>query len=1232
LTVAEKSKFQATSRHQDVVDFCNRLAKLSPLVRLGELGMTAEFRKLPLVILADPPVATPEEAAKSKKMVVYAQGNIHAGEVDGKEALMMLAREIATTKNHPLLKDLVIVIAPIFNADGNERFSKTSRPGQVGPAEGQGIRYNGQGLDLNRDFVKLESPEVRSLVRFINQWDPAIVIDCHTTNGSHHGYTLTYEGPRIPAGDSHIIAFVRDVLFPGVGKRLKELDGFESFFYGNFSRDHKRWETVPATARYGTLYTGLRNRIGILSESYSYATYQDRIRASHDFVQSIFEYAAANKDKINKLLGDARSATIAAGHDLRPGDRVALQTKIAPMPKPFTLLGFVEEEKNGKRVATKQKHEYQVQYWGECEPTFSVQRPYAYVLPAAETKVITNLQRHGIVVEELREDIDLDLDVYRVDKIIREARGWPKHTDVVVEATSRPQARRVPAGTILVRTGQALGDLVVYLLEPASEDGLCIWGFFDHVLAQGKDFPVARLAKSVPLTAGRIRPLPEDRTLNKPITFETVYRADRPLSLDGSPISGLTWLEDGKHYLERKEGGLYKVDALTGRAMPFYDPDKLAKGLSSLPTINKDAARRLAGGGGPPGLPMRRRGFGGPAFFRMNPQRTGALFEHDGDLYFCNFDGTNAVRLTKTPGRKEFPTFSPDGRLVAFFREQNLFVVDLATQTERALTNDGNAVISNGKGDWVYAEEIYSYQPTFWWSPDSKQVAFVQFDDRPVPRFTVLDLIPPRQTVENTPYPRAGEPNPIARFGMVPVDGGPVHWAELASYGKEPVLIVQGGWMPDSKQAYLYIQDRAQIWLDFCTVSTAGGTPTRLFHETTKAWVDNPGPPHFLADGSFLLFSERTGWRHLYHYDHSGQNARPVTSGDWEVRNLHHVDEAGGWVYFSGTRESSLAGNLYRVKLDGTGLERLTKGPGGHQVNVSPTCNLYIDTFSNRANPTRVELHQADGKLARMLDTNPVYQIEEYRLSKPEYVQIKTPDGFLIEATVMLPPNFDPLRRYPVWFTTYGGPHAPTIYDSWQGGLLREQQWAQMGFIVFKCDPRSASGKGAVSTWSAYRRLGIQELKDIECAIQWLCAKPYVDATRIGMSGHSYGGFMTSFALTHSKLFAAGIAGAPVTDWHNYDTIYTERYMNTPKENPEGYDVTSVVKAAGRLHGKLLIAHGIMDDNVHIQNSVQLVQELELADKDFEVMVYPRSRHGIMSKHYQRVFVDFMKRTLNPVP
>jgi dipeptidyl-peptidase 4 len=1213
-TVAETSDYQATSRYADVVAFCEALAKDSPVVRLGELGVSQEGRKLPLLILADPPVSTPEEAARSKKLVVFVMANIHAGEVDGKEGVLMLARDVALAKERPPLKDLILVIAPIFNADGNEKMAR-NRPSQAGP-ELVGTRANAQELDLNRDFVKLESPEVRSLVRFLNKWDPAVVIDCHTTNGSYHRYTLTYEGGRCPAGDPRLVALTRDELLPDVGKRLEKETGYRSFFYGNFSADRSRWETVPPTPRYGTHYVGLRNRIAVLSESYSYAPFKDRVRASREFVRSICEYTADNKDAVGKQLTAAREATVQAGREPKEDDRIPLRFKSAVHGRPVNLLGYVEEVKEGKRVATDKPKEYELIYMGGTEATLSVRRPYAYLLPADLTKVVENLQRHGVEVEELREDIDLDVEVYRIDKVTKTPQ-FQKHQPVSVEATPRKEGRRVAAGTILVRTAQPLGSLAAFLLEPQSADGLVTWNFFDAVLEEGKDFPVVRLPAPTSVHSGAVRPLPEERVMNKPITFETLHGSERPPNFAGTPVSGLVWLEDGEHFLQRKEARLRKVEAVTGRSEPFFDPDKLAAGLAALPGVGKQTAAGLVRS----------------PLLRLNPQQTGALFEVETDLYYCNLDGTGGVRLTKSPGRKELTSFSPDGKFVSFVRDNNLFVVDLATRTERALTTDGGAVVSNGKADWVYFEEIYHRdRRAYWWSPDSTRVAFLRFDDTPVRKFTLIDPLAPRQNPETTPYPKAGEANPLVKLGVVSVGGGEARWADLGGYSETATLLVRVGWMPEGGSVYVYVQDRAQTWLDFCTVPRDGGVPTRLFRETTKAWVDDPGPPTFLKDGTFLLASERTGWRHLYRYTTEGKLKGAVTSGDWEVRALHVVDEAGGWVYFSGTKDGHLGANLYRVRLDGAGLERLTKGDGDHRVSVSPKGNLFIDTWSDHKTPTQVRLYRTDGSPARTLDTNPVYVLEEYRRGAYELVRIPTPDGFVLEGSLLKPPNFDPQKRYPVWFMTYAGPHAPTVHDSWGNGRLRDEMLAQMGYVVFRCDPRSASGKGACSTWTAYKQLGVQELKDIETAVGWLTKHPYIDAERIGMSGHSYGGFMTAYALTHSKVFAAGVAGAPVTDWRNYDTIYTERYMNTPQENPDGYNATSVVRAARNLHGKLLLVHGLMDDNVHAQNSLQLADALQRADRDFEVMYYPRNRHGIMGKHYERLVLDFMKRNLRPEP
>jgi dipeptidyl aminopeptidase/acylaminoacyl peptidase len=1215
-TVAEKSDFKATSRHADVVAFCEGLAKRSSLVRMSELGVSGEGRKLPLMILADPPIATPEEAAKSGKLVVFLNGNIHAGEVDGKEALLMLARDLATAKERPLLKDLILIFCPLLNADGNEKIDKANRSEQNGPADGVGIRENAAGYDLNRDFVKLETPEVRAFVRTLTKWDPAVYLDMHTTNGSKHRYTLTYDCPRHPATPLALVEFARDRMLPGVRERV-EKDGYKSFFYGNFSADRTRWESYPVLPRYGIVYVGTRGRIALLAESYSYAPFRDRVMVSLSFARSCLEYSVEHKDEIKKLLKDDK-----------PPEKVGIRGKAVALGDKWTVLGFEEEEKDGKRVVTDKPKDYSLQFIGKVEPALTVAPPYAYLFPPTYTQAVEVLQRHGLIVEELREDIDLNVTVYRIEKVSRAEKEYQKHKTVSVDVSGRQRERRIPAGTILVRTDRKLGTLTTLLLEPQSEDGLTTWNYFDDLLAEGNDFPVLRVNESVAITSGPVRPVADERKMNKPFNADSLLK-DPPPNLSGNPTTILDWLEDGEYFLQIKGGELRKVHARSGKSQPFLDVEKLTKSLKALDTLEAERIQALARG----------------PFYRMNPQRTGILFSQGNDLYFAYFDGKPAVRLTKSPGPKECVSFSPDGKFVAFVRGGNLNVVDVATQGEKALTTDGGGAISNGKADWVYFEEIfYRNGQAYWWSPDSKYLAFVRFDDEPVHKFTVLNELPTRQKPETTPYPKAGDPNPYVTIGVVPVGGGDTAFPDLSDYSPTDSIICRVGWMPDGKKLYFYVQNRAQTWLDIRTALPRGGPTTRLFRETTKAWVDDPEDPTFLKDGSFLLASERNGWRHLYHFDKDGKLLRQVTSGDWEVRALHHVDEENGWLYLSATKDSPIAVNLYRCKLDGSELKRLTEALGNHQVGVtnlferlaggrrptgiSPKGDLFVDVFTNLTTPTQVRLCQTDGTLVRTLDTNPVYAREEYRFGKFEHVEIKLPDGFVLEGTLTKPPEFDTSRKYPVWFTTYAGPHAPTVYDSWDGGHVFDQVLAGMGFVVFRCDPRSASGKGACSTWTAYKQLGVQELKDIEGALDWLCANPWVDTKRIGMSGGSYGGFMTLYAMTHSKRFAAGVASAPVTDWRNYDSIYTERYMNTPQENPDGYAKTSVVKAAKDLHGTVLIQHGVVDDNVHMQNTLQLMDALQKADKDFEVMFYPVSRHGGFGKHATRQTLDFIQRTL----
>jgi dipeptidyl-peptidase-4 len=649
------------------------------------------------------------------------------------------------------------------------------------------------------------------------------------------------------------------------------------------------------------------------------------------------------------------------------------------------------------------------------------------------------------------------------------------------------------------------------------------------------------------------------------------------ITLDNLPVMGgfstampTTWLDED-HWLQSKGGQWLKVEALTGKTEP-YAADQ--------------------------------------------------LISVQGD------------KLPNLPGA-EFSTRSPDGKRMAFVRKSNLFVYDLDTKTERQLTKDGNGLISNGKADWVYWEEIFnrSTYKAFWWSSDSKYLAFLQYDDTQVAKFTLIDPTTRVQTSKVATYPKAGATNPTVKVGIAAANGETLDWMDLSEYADQALLVTRAGWMPDSKTVYCYVQDRVQTWLDVCTVPVTGGKPAKLFRETTKAWVQDFGPLTFLKDGSFLFIAERTGYKHLYHYAADGKLKAAVTKGDWEMRKLDRVDEANGWVYFSGTRDGWLGSQAYRVKLDGSDLERLTKKAGTYNINVSPGGKYFLASWSDFDTPPQVCLCRGNGELVRVIDGGAANTLKEtYQVGKHEFVQITMPDGFVLPATVLLPPGYDANKKYPVWFMTYGGPHSPTIKNTFGGPkAASDQALATMGFIIFHFDPRSASGMGAVSAWTAYRQLGVQELKDIESALTWLVEKyPAADAKRIGMSGHSYGGYITAYALTHSKMFAAGIAGSPVTDWRNYDSIYTERYMGTPQDNPKGYEVSSVVKAAKNLHGKLLLVHGMMDDNVHVQNTMELADALQKADRHFEMMVYPHALHGLPGKHYQQLQVEFMKRVLQP--
>ncbi len=714
---------------------------------------------------------------------------------------------------------------------------------------------------------------------------------------------------------------------------------------------------------------------------------------------------------------------------------------------------------------------------------------------------------------------------------------------------------------------------------------------------------------------------------DKSITIDDLFDPVKRVNFSGNPPAGLRWLNDGAHYLQAKsdpETGswqLLKINAQTGNATPFYNVQKMEKAFAALAGMSASDAKELA----------RQRNY------LMNEQETAALINTANDLFYYEFGSDRAVRLTNTPEPEEGEEFSPDGRMVSFARSNNLYLVEIQSQKERALTNDGSGKIFNGRLNWVYQEELYGRGnfKGYWWNPDSTRLVYLQLNDAPVAEFTIVDHIPHFQDVETTPYPKAGDPNPIAKLGVVDAAGGATRWVDLFKYNSVEPLIVRVGWTPDGKKVVYEAQNREQTWLDLNYADPSTGKTDTILRETTKAWVDVGGVnlPIWLKDGTFLLTSERTGWQHIYHYKPDGTLIRQVTDGRWEAEVVNGVDEANGFIYFTGTKDSFLAYQVYRVKLDGTGLTRLTQTDGMHTANFNRQANLFIDSHSDPNTPVQVRLFKADGKLFRVIDENRVEVLKQYKLSKPEFLQVKTRDGFVMEAMMIKPAGFDAAKKYPVMSFTYSGPHAPQVRNAWQGTtMMWYQMLAQKGYIIWVCDNRTASGKGGEATWNVYKNFGESELRDLEDGISYLKSQPYVDPSRIGLSGWSYGGFMTSYALTHSKSFKIGIAGGSVTDWRLYDTIYTERYMGTPQNNPEGYKKSSVIAAAKDLSGKLLLVHGMIDDNVHMQNTIQLAYELQKAGKPFQLMLYPKSRHGVadpyLVKHMRSMMTDFILQNL----
>jgi dipeptidyl-peptidase-4 len=696
-------------------------------------------------------------------------------------------------------------------------------------------------------------------------------------------------------------------------------------------------------------------------------------------------------------------------------------------------------------------------------------------------------------------------------------------------------------------------------------------------------------------------------------TFDQLLGA-RPINWHGSWNAGLRWDAAGGRYLERRDGVLQGVDPRTDAATPMYDVAAFEELLQAAANLEPGAVRRLAR------HPTRH-----------SPDYQTLVVEHENRLYYYRA-GEPAVRqLTEVQAERDELTLSPNGTYVAFRRAHDLYAIATATGQEVRLTQDGSDLLLNGKLDWVYQEEIYGRGNwrAYWWSEDGESLAYLQLDTTAEPVYPVTDYLPTHPETTDLRFPKAGDPNAQVRLGVVPARGGATVWADLATYADVDILIVGVQWAPDGGLLFA-VQDRESRWLDLNEADPRTGRVHCLLHEDTPAWVDYEGPPTFLQDGTFLWFSSRDGWKHLYHYRRDGELLRQVTSGTGEARELHGVDEARGAVYLTGTFDSPVEAHLYRVPLAGGAVVRLTQPGFSHNVEVDPQFGYFLDSFSSVTTPTRVYVRDIEGELVRVISANEVAELRDYRVSLPEMVRLPTPDGYDLNAVLYRPLDVEPWRTYPVMCLVYGGPRMPSAQNrfAWEFGF--HQYLAQQGMYVWICDPHSASGEGAVSAWRCYQQLGRTEVADLEHSLRWLAEHEPVDLGRVGIYGHSYGGYFAAYALTHSTMFAMGIAASALTDWRNYDSVYTEKYMRTPQHNHDGYERASVVTAAADLRGRLLIAHGVVDDNVHLQNALQFVDALLRHGQTFELLLFPRDDHGLW--HYapawQAAKLEFIRRHL----
>lgn len=618
----------------------------------------------------------------------------------------------------------------------------------------------------------------------------------------------------------------------------------------------------------------------------------------------------------------------------------------------------------------------------------------------------------------------------------------------------------------------------------------------------------------------------------------------------------------------------------------------------------------------------------------LSPDKNSAAIQVDNDLFFFTIGDKELRRLTNDRPVEVNTQFSPDGKKLAYTKNKDLYVYDLMSNKEIRLTSDASDKIYNGYSSWVYMEEILgraSHYSAFWWSPDGKKLAFLRTDETDVPVFTLNRLDEPdgiHGLIEATPYPKPGDPNPKVKMGIADIATKEIIWVKT-DYNTDQ-YIAWPFWSPDSRKIAIQVLNRDQNDIKIILADPSTGDYSQIYEETRKTWVEFYEDVYVLKNGSgFILRSYRNDWQNLYYQSWDGKLISQLTNLNFRVNSIDRVDEKQGLVYFSATGSESTDSHAFRVGLDGKNLLQMTTGPGTHIANISPDGSFYIDTWNSITNAGSMITYNKSGKKLKEIYKFDQPAYDPATQSKAVMLKIPTSDGlFNMPAIITYPVNFDSLKRYPVVFTIYGGPDSKNVSNRWMGNT--PSWYSQNGIITFTVDHRGSGQFGKKGLDYLYRSLGKWEILDYEDAVKWLRAKTYVDPEKIGITGSSYGGYMTCLSLTKGAgYWTHGFAGSSVTDWRLYDNVYTERYMDTPQDNPEGYKDGSTLTYAKDYKGKLYMTHGDMDDNVHLQNSIHLISRLEDEGKTFEFMLYPEGRHGwsgAKSLHSRREANNFWLR------